>query len=400
MAPRRPPTGFGTRAIAAASRPPEVREAATAVPIYQAAAFAADSTDELAAILGGRSAGYAYARIDNPTSDALARAYAEIGGTVAGAAFGSGMAAIHAALVSLLRAGDRLVCTRAVYGSTRNLMTGLLARLGVETVFVDPTDLDAVRDALARPTRVLYLETISNPTLVVGDLDALAALGHAAGATVVVDNTFASPWVCRPAEHGADLVVESATKWIGGHSDVVAGVVGGSAERIAAVRAVSIDTGGIVAPFSAFLVLRGMQTLHVRMAAHARTALAIATALEGRPGVRAVTYPGLASHPQAAVAGRLLHTGGGMVAVDLGSRAAAAAFIDALSIPPRTASLGSVHTYAVHPPSHTHRQLDDAGLAQAGIAQGLVRISVGLEDEADLLADLGAALAAAGAAAG
>ena len=197
---------------------------------------------------------------------------------------------------------------------------------------MDPTDLDAVREALAVPTRVLYLETISNPTLVVGDLPALAALGHAAGATVVVDNTFASPWVCRPAEHGADLVVESATKWLGGHSDVIAGVVGGSAARIAAVRAVSIDSGGIVAPFSAFLVLRGIQTLHVRMAAHARSALAIAGALEGRPGIRSVTYPGLASHPQATVGGRILHTGGGMVAIDLGTRPAAAAFIDALEI--------------------------------------------------------------------
>jgi len=233
---------------------------------------------------------------------------------------------------------------------------------------------------------------------VVADLPALAAIGHRTGAAVVVDDTFASPWLCRPVEQGADLVVESATKWLGGHSDVIAGVVAGTREAIARVRAVSVDTGGIVAPFSAFLVLRGIQTLHVRMEAHTRTATMLAHALEARPEVVRVLYPGLPSHPQAAVAGRVLRTGGGMLAVDLGTRAAAAAFIDGLTIPPRTASLGSVHTLAVHPPSHTHRQLDDAGLADAGIAQGLVRISVGLEDPHDLLADITGALDAARAA--
>jgi len=386
--------GFGTRAIAAASTPPEVRQAATSVPIYQAAAFAAEDSEELADILAHRTPGFAYARIENPTADALGRAYAEIAGGEAGFAFGSGMGAIHAALVSLCSAGDRVVATRAVYGSTRALLTGILARLGVETVFVDPTDLDAVRAALVPRTRVLYLETISNPTLVVGDLPALSALAHAAGATVVVDNTFASPWVCRPLELGADLVVESATKWLGGHSDVVAGVVAGSAAAIAAVRSVATDTGGIVAPFSAFLVLRGIQTLHVRMAAHAERALRLARLLEGRPEVIRVGYPGLPSHPQAEVAARILHTGGGMLTAELASRAQAAAFIDALTIPPRTASLGSVHTLAVHPPSHTHRQYDAEGLARAGIPEGLVRISVGLEDPADLERDLLAALAA------
>ncbi|MFN8622939.1 MAG: aminotransferase class I/II-fold pyridoxal phosphate-dependent enzyme [Chloroflexota bacterium] len=387
--------GFGTRAIAAASVPPEVRQTGTSVPIYQAAAFAADGADELAAILSFKTPGYSYARIENPTADALGRAYAEISGAEAGFAFGSGMGAIHAALTASLSAGDRVVCTRAVYGSTRHLLTEVLGRLGVETVFVDPTDLAAVASALAGGARVLYLETISNPTIVVADLPALAELGHRAGAMVIVDNTFASPYVCRPAELGADVVVESATKWLGGHSDVIAGVAAGSRAAIERIRAISIDTGGIIAPFSAFLVLRGIQTLHVRMEAHARTALALAEHLSGRPEVARVLYPGLASHPQAGVAARLLHTGGGMLAVDLGTRAAAASFIDALTIPPTTASLGSVHTLAVHPPSHTHRQLDDAGLAQAGIAQGLVRISVGLEDLADLLADVDVALEAA-----
>jgi len=391
--PTRPPLGFGTRVISAASAPPVVRQTGTSVPIYQAAAFAAEDSQELADILGFRTPGYSYARIENPTADALGTAYAAVSGADAGFAFGSGMGAIHAALTSLLAAGDRIVCTRAVYGSTRHLMTEVLGRFGVETVFVDPTDLPAMEAALATPTRVLYLETISNPTIVVADLPALIRAGHRVGASVVVDNTFASPYVCRPVELGADIVVESATKWLGGHSDVIAGVAAGSMDAMARLRAVSIDTGGIVAPFSAFLVLRGIQTLHVRMEAHARAAATIARALEARPQVGRVLYPGLPSHPQADIARRLLRTGGGMLAVDLGTRAAAAAFIDRLTIPPRTASLGSVHTLAVHPPSHTHRQLDDAGLAEAGIAQGLVRISVGLEDPDDLLADITQALA-------
>ena len=388
--------GFGTRAIKAATRPPRVEQVPASVPIYQTATFHARDVDDYAGLIGFERQGYTYARIENPTADAMAAAFAEMHGAEAGFAFGSGMGAVHAALVSLLRAGDRIVCTRAVYGSTRALMERVLARLGVEVVFVDPVDLGAVeRELASAPTRLLYAETISNPTIVVADLARLAELGHRHGAVVVVDNTFASPYLCRPLELGVDMVVESATKWLGGHSDVIAGVVAGTAERIRAVREVAIDTGGIVAAFSAFLVLRGMQTLHVRMDRHSQTALALATRLERAPGVRQVAYPGLASHPQADIAARELRSGGGMLAFELASRDAAAAFIDGLAIPPVTATLGSVTTYAVHPPSATHRQLDEAQLRAAGISPGLVRISAGLEDAADLLADVDAALAAA-----
>jgi methionine-gamma-lyase len=209
---------------------------------------------------------------------------------------------------------------------------------------------------------------------------------------MVVDDTFASPYLCQPLDLGADLVVESATKWLSGHSDVIAGVVAGRRVAIEAVRDVSIDTGGIVSPFSAFLVLRGLQTLHVRMDRHSQSALALARALESHPAVVSVVYPGLPSHPQAEVALRQLRAGGGMLAVDLGTRATAAAFIDALRIPPVTATLGSVVTYAVHPPTATHRQLDEEELRIAGIPPGLVRISVGLEDADDLLADVDQAL--------
>jgi cystathionine beta-lyase/cystathionine gamma-synthase len=388
--------GFGTRAIKAATRAPMVAQGTSAVPIYQSATFHASSVDEYADIVGFRTPGYSYSRLENPTADAMAAAFAELHGAEAGFAFGSGMGAIHATLVSLLAAGDRIVSTRAVYGSTRALMERVLARLGVQVEFVDPTDLDSVETALAAaPTRVLYAETIANPSIVVADLARLADLGHRNGALVVVDNTFASPYLCRPVELGVDLVVESATKWLSGHSDVIAGVVAGSRSGIEAIRDVAIDTGGIVSPFSAFLVLRGMQTLHVRMDRHSQTALAMAEHLEGTEGVGRVVYPGLDSHPQRDVAMRQLRMGGGMLALDLGARTAAAAFIDSLTIPPVTATLGSVVTYAVHPPSATHRQLDDAQLLAAGIPPGLVRISVGLEDAADLLADVDAAMTVA-----
>ena len=388
--------GFGTRAIKAATRAPKVEQHPAAVPIYQSATFHAEDVDDYAQLVGFERPGYTYARLQNPTADAMADAFAELHGAEAGFAFGSGMGAIHATLLALVRAGDRIVSTRAVYGSTRALMERVLRTLGVEVVFVDPVDLAAVeRELAAAPTAVLYAETISNPTIVVADLARLAELAHAHGAVLVVDNTFASPYICQPLDMGADVVVESATKWISGHSDVVAGAVAGTRAFIDGVRDVAIDTGGIVSPFAAFLVLRGLQTLHVRMDRHSASALALARQLEHAPGVVSVAYPGLPGHPQAEIAQRELRRGGGMLAMELSSRAAAAAFIDNLRIPPVTATLGSVVTYAVHPPSATHRQLSDEQLAEAGIPQGLVRISVGLEDVDDLLADMAGALLAA-----
>ena len=386
--------GFSTRAIRAATRAPHLDQKPSAVPIYQTVTFATDDAEELGDVLGERRAGYAYSRLGNPTANAMAEALAELEGAEAGFAFGSGMAAIHATLISLLSAGDRMVAGGSLYGGTRQLALTVLQRFGVESVFVDTTDPVGVERALAeRPTRVLYLETIANPTLKVSDLASLAALGHRYGATVVVDNTFASPYLCRPIELGVDLVIESCTKWIGGHSDVLAGVVVGDERRIGEIRHVQADTGGIVAPLSAFLVLRGLETLAVRMERHCQNALALARFLEGE-GLT-VHYPGLASHPQAQVAQRQLRAGGGMVAFDMGTRESASALVDALTLPERTASLGSIKTIVVHPPSTSHRQLDSAALAAAGIAEGLLRVSVGLEDVEDLIADLSAAMAVA-----
>jgi methionine-gamma-lyase len=365
------------------------------VPIYQAVTFSAEDSAELGDILGDRKPGYSYSRIDNPTSAALAEAIAELHGAEAGFAFATGMAAAHGMFVALLKAGDHVVASSALYGSVQHLLQDRLGRLGVDSTFVDVTDLEAVDGAFKPNTRVLHVETIANPTIVVADIPALAEIAHRHGAVLTVDNTFASPYLCRPLEQGADLVFESCTKWIGGHSDVLGGVVVGDAARIRDVRAVQIDTGASLAPLSAFLILRGIATLHVRMERHSENALALARALESSDAAQAVYYPGLPSHPQSAVAQRVLSAGGGMLALDLGDRAAAAAFLDALTIPPRTASLGSVMTMAVHPPSTTHRQLDQAALAAAGIREGLIRVSVGLEDADDLITDFEHGLAAA-----
>jgi cystathionine beta-lyase/cystathionine gamma-synthase len=392
------PRGFSTRAIQAATRSPRVDQRPNAVPIYQAVTFSAEDAEELGAISTGRIAGYSYARLRNPTGDTLAAAIAELEGAEAGAVFASGMAAIHAALLSVLEAGHRVVATKAIYGSTRTLLTQRFGRLGVEVAFVDATDPAAVEAALAAaPTRVLYVETISNPTIVVADLAALASQAHRHGALLVVDNTFASPVLCRPVELGADLVIESLTKYLGGHSDTLGGSVCGSSERIEAVKAVEVDTGATLAPFAAFLILRGIATLAVRMERHAATARALAEWLEAQPGVVRVYHPDLPSHPQHDVAARQFPHASGMLAFELagsavGARAAGGAFIDALTIPERTASLGSIHTIVAHPPTTTHRQYDAAELAEAGINAGLLRCSVGLEDLADLTDDFGRAL--------
>jgi cystathionine beta-lyase/cystathionine gamma-synthase len=390
-------SGFSTRAIRASAHGPAVRQRATAVPIFQTATFAASDADELADVVTGRVPGFAYSRIDNPTTTALADAVAELESAEAAVAFASGMGAIHATLLSLVSAGDRIVASSTGYGTTRALLVGTFARLGVEVVFVDVTDHAAVARALAAaPTSVLYAETIANPTIVVADHVALARLAHDHGAVYVVDNTFASPAACRPAELGADLVVESATKYIGGHSDTVIGVVAGRGPLVEAIRSVAVDTGATAAPLNAFLALRGIATLAIRVERQSRTASALAARFEGADGVRRVLHPSLASHPQHAVAARQLDLPGAMLAVELeGGREAGAAFIDALTVPELTASLGSVHTMVVHPPSTTHRQLDAAALEEAGIAPGLLRVSVGLEDLDDLVADFERALEAA-----
>ena len=388
---------FATRAILAATRSPEVNQTPSAVPIYQAAAFSAGDSSELGDVLTGATAGYAYSRIDNPTTAALASAVAELEGAEAGLAFATGMAAIHAAIVSVVRTGQSIVAAKAVYGTTRDLMVKVLAGLGITTEFVDPRDPAAVDAALARTgSPLLYVETISNPTIVVSDIAALAAIAHRHGAALLVDNTFASPYSCRPIELGADLVIHSATKYLSGHADVLAGVVVGSRARIDALRPILVDVGGALAPIAAFLVLRGLPTLALRMERHSETALELAAWLQGQDGVDRVYYPGLPFDPGHEIAVRQLSVFGGMLAFELsGGREAGRAFLDAMQLAERTASLGAVRTITTHPPSTTHRQLDAEALAASGIAPGLLRCSVGLEDVEDLREDFELGLAAA-----
>jgi len=393
------PVGDSTRAIRAASRTPAVLQRPTSVPIFQTATFTSADAESLAAVVGDARAGYSYSRLSNPTTTALGDAYAEIAGGEAGIALASGMAAIHAACAAVLRAGDRVVAPLAAYGSTRVQLGQDFGRFGVEVELVDVTDLEVVDAALAAaPTRLLYAESSANPTTFVADHAALAELAHRHGAFYIADNTFASSHVCRPLTLGADVVVESATKYLGGHSDIIAGVVAGSADLIEAVSRVRTDTGAVLAPFEAFLALRGILTFPVRMDRHGQNARALASWLERQEGVERVLYPGLPSHPQHAVVERQWRpdNAGGMLSFEVaGGRAAGGAVIDTLELTERTASLGSVHTMVVHPPSTSQRQLSDEELLASGIRPGLLRVSVGLEDVEDLVADFERGLAVA-----
>jgi cystathionine beta-lyase/cystathionine gamma-synthase len=392
----RDPKGFSTRAIRAASRTPSVTQRPTSVPIYQTATFTSADAEGLAEVVSDARAGFSYSRLSNPTARALGDAFAEISGAEAGTTLASGMGAVHASLGSRLSAGDRVVGPLAAYGSSRKLLTDTFTRFGVRVDLVDMTDNAAVAAAISEaPTQVVYAETIANPTTVVADHATVARLAHQHGATYIVDNTFASPYVCRPLELGADLVIESATKFLGGHSDVIAGVVAGRADLVRGVEAFQNDTGGTIGPFDAFLVLRGLLTLAVRMERHSQNAAALGAWLERQDGVRRVLYPGLPSHPQHDVAVRQFREGvaGGMLSFEVdGGREAGQAIIDSMALPELTASLGSVHTFVVHPPSTSQRQLSEEELIASGIEPGLLRVSVGLEDVEDLQADFAAAL--------
>ncbi|HEY6607836.1 MAG TPA: aminotransferase class I/II-fold pyridoxal phosphate-dependent enzyme [Candidatus Limnocylindria bacterium] len=386
--------GFSTRAIRAASRVPDAPQPPLSVPIYASSTFEVADAEELGDILEFARPGHAYSRYSNPTFEALEIALAELEGADAALVTASGMAAIHAAILSIARAGDEILVPNAVYGGTVGLARTVLARIGINHRAVDTTDPDAVAAALTPRTRILWLETITNPTTAMADIAVLADLAHAHDAAVVVDNTFASPALANPLVHGADVVVHSTTKYIGGHSDLIGGAMVGSAERMAAAREILVNVGGNASPWEAFLALRGLKTLAVRMERHSANALAVAQALEGAPGVASVRYPGLPSHPHHELACRTLRDGmaGGMVAVDLeGGRAHGERFLGRVEVAVHATSLGSVETLVSHPASSSHRQLSDEELAAGGMGPGTLRLSIGLEDAEDLIADLAAA---------
>ncbi|WP_371636058.1 aminotransferase class I/II-fold pyridoxal phosphate-dependent enzyme [Streptomyces zaomyceticus] len=364
------------------------------VPLHQGHVFAFDSADALATAFTSTDA-FLYSRLGNPTVRTLEDAVARLEGGTAGLSFASGMGAVNAVLLGLLGSGGHVIAQTCLYGGTYAVLTDLATRWGVDVTYVSGTDPEEVRAALRPETRLLYLETIANPTTRVSDLPALAAVAAEAGVPVAVDNTFASPLLCRPLDQGADIVVHSATKYLAGHADVLGGVaVFKDDELYRRIRHHSVEQGASTDPFAAWLTLRGMQTLSLRMERQCASAADLAARLSTHPAVAAVRHPALASHPDREIAARLLpRGGGGVVSVDLvGGRDAGRTFVEAVRLASLSVSLGDVKTLVMHPASTSHHQLDAAALAAAGIGPGTVRISVGIEHVEDLWADLEQAL--------
>jgi len=360
-------------------------------PIYQSSTFAFHNVREGAELFSGAREGYFYTRLGNPTQRAFENEITCLEDGEDAVAFGSGMAAITALFLAVARAGDNIVSSDTMYGGTHHLYRDSLPRMGIGVRSVDAGDPERIEAAIDEHTRLLFIETPANPTMKVIDLAACAELAHRHGILFAVDNTFATPYFQRPFEFGTDLVVHSATKYIGGHGDVVAGVlVGKDPDLMQFIRAKILrDTGGIISPLNAWLLLRGLKTLPVRMEQHQRNAFDIARYLEGHPKVKWVRYPGLESHPGHAVARKQMTGYSGMIAFELkGGRQAGVQLMDGVRLITLAVSLGDVDTLIEHPASMTHHSYSEEDLAQAGISTGLVRISVGLEHRDDLMADL------------
>ncbi|MEO8504220.1 MAG: PLP-dependent aspartate aminotransferase family protein [Acidobacteriota bacterium] len=368
-----------------AGQSPDPTTGSVNVPIYATSTYV---QDEL-----GKHKGFEYARVQNPTRSALETNIASLEGGLSGHAFASGMAAISC-LMTLVKSGEHVVASRNVYGGTFRFMNQVLNRYGVESSWVDTSRLDEIERAMRPNTRMVYLETPTNPMMEIADLAGAAEIAHRHGAFLAVDNTFLSPYFQRPIEHGADVVVHSATKYLGGHSDLVAGVmVAARADHGEWFAFVQKSAGAVLGPFESFLVLRGIKTLAVRMDRHESNGRAVAAFLAGHPKVSSVLYPGLASHPGHALQKRQASGFGAMISFDLGSLAAAKRLLDGVRVMSLAESLGGVETLISHPATMTHASVPPADRLKLGISDGLVRVSVGIEDLADLVADLGQALA-------
>jgi cystathionine beta-lyase/cystathionine gamma-synthase len=389
---RREDRGFTTRAIHV-RRPPTEQETPS-VPIFQTSTFRFETSEDYTDTISFRRPGYTYTRgYGNPTLFAFEQAMADLEGTESAFSFSSGMAAIHALVTTFASAGDRIVASTDLYGGTYSLFTTVLPRFGITVDLVPPNDFDAVRDKLDGAA-LFYAETIANPTASVADLPALGRLCADAGVPAAVDNTFATPYLCRPAEHGFRFVVHSATKFIGGHNDLTGGVVCTDEDGMRRLRETAIEVGGTMAPLEAWLSLRGLVTLELRMRRHSESAQRIAEHLEAHEKVERVWYPGLASHPDRDVARRLLPRGcGGVLSFEVrGGVEGGMRLCDSLELIWIATSLGGAHSLVGHAASTTHRQMDPDARRAAGIADGLVRLSVGLEDAEDLIDDLDRAL--------
>jgi O-acetylhomoserine (thiol)-lyase len=425
--------GLGTRAVHSAQETADPTTKSRAVPIYATTSYVFDSPEHAASLFGLREFGNIYTRIMNPTTDAFERRIADLEGGVAAVATSSGQSAQTLALLNLVQAGDSIVASSSLYGGTFTLLKYTLARLGITTRFVDGNDPQAFARAIDGTTKAVYVETIGNPGLDVSDLRAVSAVAHAAGVPLVVDNTFATPLLTRPIEHGADVVVHSATKWIGGHGTSIGGVVvdSGRFDYTASPRFKSFfvdpepayhglsfgnvfgdfnganisyairlrvlllrDIGAALSPFNSFFFLQGLETLHLRIQRHSENALAIARFLEGHPAVSWVRYPGLPSHPTYEQATRYLTGGfGGVLTFGvLGGEDAAKKVISGSKLFSLVANVGDAKSLIIHPWSTTHEQLEPAERQAAGVTPDLIRLSVGIEDVADLEHDLDVAL--------
>lgn len=386
------PRRFQTRAVHP-HRPATPEQPSSSVPIFQSSTFRFETNDEFARAIRFDGPGYVYSRgYGNPTIDAFQSAMADLEETESAMGFASGMAAISSLFLTVARAGSRIVAGTALYGGTVSMLRNILPRFGIEATFVDPTDLEQVRDALPGAD-LFYCETIVNPTTTVPDLAALAHLCHEAGVLSAVDNTFASPYLCNPVALGFDVVLHSATKYIGGHADLIGGVACTDEELFRKLRDTVIDLGGTMQPLEAWLCLRGLATLSLRMEHHCASAGRLAEALAAHPSVERVHYPGLASHPQHELAKRQLRNFGGTLAFEVaGGLEAGSRVAEALELGWIGGSLGSVMTLVAPPASTTHRQVDPDARRSAGIGDGLLRVAVGLEDPDDLIEDFTRAL--------
>jgi O-acetylhomoserine (thiol)-lyase len=421
--------GFDTLALHA-GQAPDAATGSRAVPIYATTSFCFDDSEHAASLFNMERAGHVYSRISNPTVAVFEERVAALERGVGAIATASGQAALHLAVATLMGTGSHIVASRALYGGSHNLLAYTLKRFGIETTFVDPRQLDAWRGAIRPQTRLLFGETLGNPGLDVLDVPAVSALAHAHGLPLLVDSTFTTPYLMQPAELGADLVYHSATKFIGGHGTAVGGVLVDSGRfdwqasgrfdvltrpyegfhgmtfadestvapfLLRARREGLRDFGACMSPHTAFLLLQGLETLPLRMARHVQNARQVVAFLAAHPQIESIAYPELPSHPDHELAKRLLPKGCGAVfSFNLkGSRAAGRRFVESLQVFSHLANVGDAKSLVIHPASTTHFRVPDDELAAAGITQGTIRLSIGLEDPADLLDDLSRALKAA-----
>jgi methionine-gamma-lyase len=394
--PHRPPESAGPNTRAVHSEGSEAyKNLAVSCPIYQTSAFAFESAEIGARLFRGEESGFIYTRIGNPTTEALQNTVAALEHGTYGLATASGMAATSTLLLGVLKAGDHVVCSHAVYGPSRVLLEREMVRFGIRPTFVETSDTEAVRAALQPDTRLLFIETPANPTLTVTDLAACAELAHARGALMAVDNTFASPYLQTPLDLGADIVVHSMTKFINGHSDVVAGMIVLRDPKLhKQLRPVLTTFGATIDPHQAWLVLRGVKTLGLRMAQAQASAHKVAEFLRGHQSVAWVSYPGLPEHPHHERAKRQMRGFGAMVCFGpKGGFPAVQRVLNRVRLCTLGVSLGGVETLIQHPATMTHASLSDEAKAAAGIAPDLVRLALGIEDAEDLIADLDQALA-------